>query len=63
MSRKFQLTFECENEVFDDDLHKAIADALVQAARRVRVEGDLHGLVRDMNGNTIGAYDLVNDRS
>lgn len=60
--RKFQLTFECENDAFEEDLHKAIADALVQAARRVRVEGDLHGVVRDMNGNTIGAYDLVGER-
>ena len=60
MTRKFQLTFECENEVFDDDLHGAIADALLQASKRVRQHHDLHGLVRDNNGNTIGAYDLVN---
>lgn len=60
--RKFQITFDCENDVFAEDLHRGIADALVQVARRVRVEGDLHGLVRDMNGNRIGAYDLVGER-
>ena len=29
MTRKFIVTFECENDVFANDLHNAVADAVL----------------------------------
>lgn len=62
MTRRFQITFDCENDVFAEDLHNAIADAVLHVSKRVRQHGDLHGIVRDNNGNTIGYYNLHNER-
>lgn len=56
--RKFKIEFECENDVFANDLHNAIADAVLSVSKRIRQVGDLHGVVRDNNGNLIGQYDL-----
>jgi len=60
--RKFKIEFECENAVFSDDLHNAIADAVLDVSKKVRQTGNLHGLVRDNNGNLIGHYDLQEAR-
>ena len=58
--RTFKLAFECENVMFEEYLHDAIADALLEISKQVRRTGNLHGLVRDNNGNLIGDYDLKN---
>ena len=58
MARKFKISFECENAVFADYLHDAIADALLCVSKKIRQTGNLHGLVYDNNGNLIGNYDL-----
>ena len=62
MTRKFIVTFECENDVFANDLHNAVADAVLSVSKKVRQTGSLHGLVRDSNGNLIGKFDLTEKR-
>lgn len=56
--RTFAIKFKCENDVFVNDLHNAIADAVLAVSKKVRQTNNLHGLVRDNNGNIIGEYDL-----
>lgn len=59
--RFFKIAFDCDNDVFADYLHDAIADALLDVSKKVR-QGNLHGRVRDNNGNHIGDFEFKERR-
>lgn len=54
----FTVKFNCDNAAFDDDLESAIARVLRYVANRVAEHSTLSQLIKDRNGNTIGAFRL-----
>jgi hypothetical protein len=58
-TKRFTLWFACENAVFDEYTHDAIADALLAVSKEVRKHGtrpNEANSIRDNNGNIIGSY-------
>lgn len=51
----FSFTIRTDNDAFDDDRNAEISRLLDEAAQRVR-RGDVSGMLRDANGNTVGSY-------
>lgn len=57
----FTLTFRTDNAAFDENAAYETAETLAGVARQLR-EGATSGVVRDYNGNKIGAWSLVDHR-
>ncbi len=51
------LSFRTDNAAFEDGAATESARILREIAKRIE-GGDLAGPVRDLNGNTVGAYEL-----
>lgn len=56
----FQLAFKTANAAFDGFECTESARILREIANRLE-DGDLEGIVRDVNGNTIGSYSIQPD--
>ncbi|MET3996018.1 hypothetical protein ABID65_007690 [Bradyrhizobium sp. S3.9.2] len=56
---KFKLEFTADNAAFDDQPATEIARILRKVADVVVQNGDLDGIVVDMNGNVVGSYSLT----
>lgn len=60
--KMFNVFFYCENDVFNDDLANAVADALLSVSRYVLSHGVCaprdSGQIRDNNGNSIGMWEF-----
>lgn len=54
----FTLTMATENAAFEDMPEYEVARILRKVADQIE-DGDTTGRVRDINGNTVGAYDLT----
>lgn len=61
-TKRLTLYFECENDVFADDLANAAADALLATSKYIRMHGVCRptdrGQIRDNNGNSIGMWEF-----
>lgn len=55
---KFTLTIESDNAAMRKAEH--VVSALREVAQRVR-DGSDSGRIRDINGNTVGEFELVDD--
>ena len=55
----FRLEFETDNAAFEDGNGEAVR-LLLQVAARVQA-GETEGLVRDINGNLVGAWRFADD--
>ena len=54
---KFTLNFNMDNAVFDDWNRPEVKRILNRTAERVN-DGETEGIVRDINGNTIGQFNI-----
>lgn len=54
---KMKVTFKTENAAFEDNKEAEIARILCKVARQVE-SGSTSGKVLDINGNTIGEYEI-----
>jgi hypothetical protein len=57
MKDRFTLTIKLGNDAMRTSRH--VAAALNEIAKRLRQAGSVDGLVRDVNGNTVGQYEFV----
>lgn len=57
----FKLTIKTDNAAFTDDPDAEVARILRAAADRVE-NGEMPGALRDINGNTVGRFELVGDQ-
>lgn len=58
----FKLEIACDNAAFEDEPHLQIADILRDVANRIANGGDpIEGTVRDVNGNTVGRFRMVEE--
>jgi hypothetical protein len=55
---RFTLTIATENECFDSDVSRAVADCLRDVATRLDGLACRCGVVRDANGNTVGRFEF-----
>lgn len=55
---RFTLTIATENECFDSDVARAVADCLRDVATRLDGLAGRSGVVRDANGNTVGRFEF-----
>ena len=58
LSGEFSLTIDVGNAAMSDT--DALADALEDVSKRV-MRGDTEGRIKDLNGNTVGSFRLVED--
>lgn len=57
---KFELSFDCDNAAFDDDLNAAIAKVLRHVARTVEDHNvGMSRTILDRNGNRIGLWRIT----
>lgn len=56
----FQLHFDTSNEAFSDSPAREAARILRKVARRLE-SGETDGRIRDVNGNTVGRFDLTEE--
>ena len=54
---KFNCEIKTENAAFTDNLNDEIARILNVIATKIR-SGDTYGLAKDLNGNTVGTWDI-----
>lgn len=57
----FRMKFRTDNAAFDDDSSVEVARILRAISRQIEQGGEQGGVVRDVNGNTIGEYSLEDD--
>lgn len=59
MTQHFTLKLETGNAAFDDAAPAEIARILRDTAARIEFKGDTGGKLRDINGNTVGEWELA----
>lgn len=55
----FKLTINMDNAAFEGGGAKELGRILAEVAQRVRRDEELDGKVRDINGNTVGKFEVV----
>jgi hypothetical protein len=58
---EFNVHFECDNAAFDDAPRYEISRILKELAERIEDGGDWTGVIRDVNGNRIGEFELTGE--